>query len=262
MPRGYNKRVCCIYDRYALRTGSISLERGYKLMKRFLTALLALVLVFGCLAFAANAETRLSPEMICTERKYHWFGNWEPNGHGGHSAYCLWNYCVHSKQYANSLTNEISEEYGYDHWVNDPIHVKCAFIDRVVNGETVSVDPVCGDIEGAEPLEFVEVQLGRKVPTTLPQPCVRVGKTASGDEIMTACFEMSGIISKYLRYESATDNEPIGVHKVILPSSFAERTFTLVAEDGTETTLSTFINANGTVTLTLDLNTPVLIRLG
>ncbi len=231
-------------------------------MKRFLIAVLAMVLVFGSFAFAENTDSWRPGEMVCIERGSHWFGNWSPNGHGGHSAYCRWNYCIHSQQYSNSVTNEISGEWGYDHWINDPIHVRCAFINRVVNGESVSVDPVCGDIEGAEPLEFVEVQLGRRVVTTLPQPCVRVGKTASGDEIMTACFEMSGIVSKYLRYVSPMDNEPVGVHKVILPSTFAERTFTLVAEDGSETELSTFINANGTITLTLDLNAPVLIRLG
>lgn len=244
------------------RAGPILFERGYKLMKRFLIALLALVLVLGSCAFAANAESSHSTSMICTERKWHWFGNWEANGHGGHSAYCVWNYCINSKQRSDSLTDEISEEWGYDHWINSPVHVRCNFIDRVVNGETVSVDPVCGDIEGAEALEFVEVQLGRRVATTLPQPCVRVGKTASGDEIMTACFEISGIISNYLWYENEMNNEPVGVHKLILPASFAERTFSLVAEDGTESALSTFINANGTVTLTLDLSAPVLIHLG
>lgn len=230
-------------------------------MKRFLIALLALVLVLGAFAFTANADNRPS-SMICTERKWHWFGNWEPNGHGGHSAYCLWNYCINSKQYSDSLTNEISEEWDYDRWINNPIHVRCNFMNRVVNGENVSVDPVCGDIRGGEQLRFLDVRLGRRVPTTLPQPCVRVGKTASGDEIMTACFEISGIISKYLRYENEMNNEPVGVHKLILPASFAERTFTIVAEDGTETTPNTFINADGTVTLTLDLSAPVLIHLG
>ena len=111
-------------------------------MKRFLIVLMALVLVLGSCAFAANAEDRRVSSMICTERKWHWFGNWEPNGHGGHSAYCVWNYCINSKQRSDALTDEISEEWGYDHWTNDPIHVRCKFIDRVVNGEAVSVDPV------------------------------------------------------------------------------------------------------------------------
>ena len=62
--------------------------------------------------------------------------------------------------------------------------------------------------------------------------------------------------------ENEMNNEPVGVHKLILPASFAERTFTIVAEDGTETTPNTFINADGTVTLTLDLSAPVLIHLG
>ena len=44
-------------------------------MKRFLIALLALVLVLGAFAFTANADNRPS-SMICTERKWHWFGNW------------------------------------------------------------------------------------------------------------------------------------------------------------------------------------------
>lgn len=232
-------------------------------MKRFLTALLALVLVLGSCAFAAaDTENKVPVNTYCTERKWHWFDGWEPNGHGGHDGYCRWKYCIAWKWSSDAETDENYHLWGRDHWVNSPWHVACQFYDFTVNGENVTVDPVCGDVKDGEALARVDAQLGRKVALDCPQLSVHAGKTASGDEIMTACFEMSGIVKGHIWYKNRYENEPVGVRKVVLPSDFAGHVFTLVAEDGTESKVPASINADGTVTLTLDLSAPVLIHLG
>ena len=101
----------------------------------------------------------------------HWFSEWMPNGDGTHSAHCLRKRCT-----AEST-------------------VPCTMTEAALEGGAVSVCPVCGEVSTGEYLEWMDCEWeNRGYYPVYGELTVRRGVLATGEQLMTATFEIGGKI--------------------------------------------------------------------
>lgn len=162
------------------------------------------------------------------KKLHHWFGEWNSNGDGTHSANCLRKGCKH---------------------MGKTDCQKFEFI--VVENESLIFCPVCGEVENGTRLERIEKTMA----------VAETGKLPAGELIarmneayLSLAFEYAGKVA-----------EPTGQVKITLPAELlAGKTLTRVALDGTETEV-TFEVKDGEASFTLDFTADeipvILIRL-
>lgn len=162
------------------------------------------------------------------KKLYHWFGEWNSNGDGTHSANCLRKGCKH---------------------MGKTDCQKFEFI--VAENETLIFCPVCGEVENGTRLERIEKAMA----------VAETGKLPAGELIarmneayLSLAFEYAGKVA-----------EPTGQVKITLPAELlAGKTLTRVALDGTETEVAFEIDgeeASFTLDFTADEIPVILIRL-
>ena len=162
------------------------------------------------------------------KKLHHWFGEWNSNGDGTHSANCLRKGCKH---------------------MGKTDCQKFEFI--VVENESLIFCPVCGEVENGTRLERIEKTMA----------VAETGKLPAGELIarmneayLSLAFEYAGKVA-----------EPTGQVKITLPAELlAGKTLTRVALDGTETEVAFEIDgeeASFTLDFTADEIPVILIRL-
>ena len=138
-----------------------------------------------------------------TEKLYHWFGEWTPNGNDSHSATCKREGCGQS-------TNIGCETFGY-----------------TLNGVSCTLCPVCGENADGTRLELVEAATATS--EKLPEGELVLRKN---DEIMSVGFEYAGRLT-----------QPTKPVTVTLPAADVEGyTLSVLNADGTETALETTVD--------------------
>lgn len=153
----------------------------------------------------------------------HWFGEWTPNGNEAHTAECRRSNCSHAAA------------------------VGCERYEYTVNGESLTLCPVCGEAENAERLEWLEGASASAFDDSLPEGELVARRNAS---CLSLVFEYAG---KVIEFE--------GEITFTLPAEALNgASLVLVSPDGTETPLS-LKEENGAVSFTLDFTGMALLRL-
>ena len=147
-----------------------------------------------------------------TEKLYHWFGEWTPNGNGGHTATCKRDDCGQS-------TN-----------------IGCETFEYALNDTAFTVCPVCGEVENGTRLESVEEAAATSEKLPKGELVLR-----ENDEIMSVGFEYAGRLT-----------QPTKEVTVTLPAADVDGyTLSILNADGTETALETTADGEN-VSFTID----------
>ncbi len=152
-----------------------------------------------------------------TKKLLHWYGEWTSNGDGTHSATCKRKDCKHVSK------------------------TECAIVEFKQDEATRTLCPVCGNVSGGTHLALVEEVSAEGEHLPYGELVLRMGETASGNTLLSVCFEASGKLTR-----------PKGEVKITMPAELLNGvTLALLNADDTEIDLPYIVEGENAV-FTLD----------
>ena len=152
-----------------------------------------------------------------TKTLLHWYGEWTSNGDGTHSATCKRKDCKHVGK------------------------TECAIVEFKQDEATRTLCPVCGNVSGGTHLALVEEVTAEGEHLPYGELVLRMGETASGNTLLSVCFEASGKLTR-----------PKGEVKITMPAELLNGvTLALLNADDTEIDLPYIVEGENAV-FTLD----------
>ena len=152
-----------------------------------------------------------------TKTLLHWYGEWTSNGDGTHSATCKRKDCKHVSK------------------------TECAIVEFKQDEATRTLCPVCGNVSDSTHLALVEEVTAEGEHLPYGEPVLRMGETASGNTLLSVCFEVSGKLT-----------QPKGEVKMTMPAELLNGgTLALLNADDTEIDLPYIVEGENAV-FTLD----------